>query len=260
MPTGLGSRPTFSCSHRFLHERADPCLVGGGQLRQSEGGRPHGAFIEVRLVAEAERRVPRLELLRALEEADDVAVLGISGHPVPESRRKAWRAGFDDRMKPLAYGAIRFRHLVDLREHGAFPIRIVRARAAARGRLELLDALPHRDSFLGREYLELLVDRRGVLGGLLRVLLWAHGSSRLGEFICAACLLEGIAKPFRSNRVDSLPRKDGTTGTNVTTANGSALDGRQIEPTEPVWIRQNFHLNDLPTRNRETDHGKQAPD
>jgi hypothetical protein len=29
---------------------------------------------EVRLIAEAERRVPRLELLRALEEADDIAV------------------------------------------------------------------------------------------------------------------------------------------------------------------------------------------
>src|SRR2546421_4990566 len=79
----------------------------------------------------------------------------------------------------------RFRHLVDLREHGAFPVRLVRA-GAARGRLELLDALLHRDSFLGRESLELLVDRRGVLGGLLRVLPWAHGSSRLGEFICAA--------------------------------------------------------------------------
>src|SRR6266849_2985768 len=52
-----------SSAHRFLHERADPCLFGGGQLRQSEGGRPHGAFVEVRLVAEAERRVPRFELV-----------------------------------------------------------------------------------------------------------------------------------------------------------------------------------------------------
>src|SRR3712207_8063624 len=59
-----------SSAHRFLHERADPCLFGGGQLLQREGGWPHGAFVEVRLVAEAERRVPRLELLRALEEAD----------------------------------------------------------------------------------------------------------------------------------------------------------------------------------------------
>src|SRR5437899_4847137 len=135
MPTGLRSRPTFSCSHRFLHERADPCLVAGGQLRQSEGGRPHGAFVEPRLVAEAERRVPRLELLRALEEADDLAVLGIRGHPVPESRREGWRAGFDDRMEPLADGAIRFRHFGNRREHGAFPVRLVRARAGARGRL-----------------------------------------------------------------------------------------------------------------------------
>src|SRR6266545_2866635 len=50
-------------------------LVGGGQLRQREGGRPHGAFVEVRRVLEAERRVPRVELLRAFEEADDLAVL-----------------------------------------------------------------------------------------------------------------------------------------------------------------------------------------
>src|SRR6266542_4995818 len=72
-----------SSAHRFLHERADPGLLGGGQLLQREGGWPHGAFVEVRLVAEAERRVPRLELLRALEEADDLAVLGIRRHPVP---------------------------------------------------------------------------------------------------------------------------------------------------------------------------------
>src|SRR5438094_3481597 len=148
MPTGLGSRPTFSCSHRFLHERADPCLVGGGQLRQSEGGRPHGAFIEVRLVAEAERRVPGLELLRALEEADDLAVLGISGHPVPESRRELRRAGFDDSMEPLAHDAIRLRHLRDLREHGAFLVALLRAWATARGCLLLLSALLHREAFL----------------------------------------------------------------------------------------------------------------
>src|SRR5437764_15108100 len=147
MPTGLGSRPTFSCSHRFLHERADPCLVGGGQLRESEGGGPHGAFIEVRLVAEAKRRVPRLELLPALKEADDVAVLGIRGHPVPESRREGWRAGCDDRMEPTAQGAILFRDLRDLREHDAFSVA--------------------------------LVDRDVALGGLLRLLLRALDSSRL---------------------------------------------------------------------------------
>src|SRR6267378_230672 len=160
-----------SSAHCFLHERADPCLFGGGQLRQREGDRPHGASVEVRLVAEAERRVPRVELLRALEEADDLAVLGIRGHPVPESRREGWRAGLDDRMEPLAHGAIRFRHLGDLREHGAFPVRLVRARAGARGRLHLLDALLHRGSFLVRESLVPLF-RGGTLGGLLRVLHW----------------------------------------------------------------------------------------
>ena len=103
------------------------------------------------VVAEAERRVPRVELLRALEEADDLAVLGIRGHPVPGFRREGWRAGFDDRMEPLGHGAIRFRHLGDLREHGAFPVRLVLARA--RFRLQLLGALLHRGSFLVRESL-----------------------------------------------------------------------------------------------------------
>ena len=81
MRQGRAQSRAPSSAHRLLHERADPCLVGGGQLRQREGGRPHGAFVEVRLVAEAERRVPRLELLRALEEADDLAVPGIRGIP-----------------------------------------------------------------------------------------------------------------------------------------------------------------------------------
>jgi hypothetical protein len=51
-------RPPAS-AYCFLHERADPCLFGGGQLLQREGGRPHVAFVEVCLVAEAECRVPR---------------------------------------------------------------------------------------------------------------------------------------------------------------------------------------------------------
>src|SRR5213078_4240152 len=103
-------------AHRFLHELADPCLFSGSQLLQREGDRPQGAFVEVRAVVEAERRVPRLELVRGLEEADDLAVLGIRGHPVPELRREGWRAGFDNRMEPLAQGAIRCLHLADLRE------------------------------------------------------------------------------------------------------------------------------------------------
>src|SRR5687768_12334959 len=87
LPGWINVRPTEpSSARRFLHELADPRLLGGGQLLQREGGWPHAAFVEVRLVAEAERRVPALELLRALEEADDIAVLGVRGHPVPGSR------------------------------------------------------------------------------------------------------------------------------------------------------------------------------
>src|SRR6267142_2157026 len=74
-------RRTQSSANRFLHERAHSCFFGGGQLLQREGDRPQRAFVEVRLVAEAPRRVPRFELLRALEEADDIAVLPYAGIP-----------------------------------------------------------------------------------------------------------------------------------------------------------------------------------
>src|SRR5207302_7878583 len=151
-PSGLGVEwaewRAPPSAHRLPHERADPCLFGGRQPLQREGDRPQGAFVEVRLVAEAERRVPRFELLRVLEVADDLAVLGIRGHPVPGCRREGWRAGFDDRMEPLGQPAIWFRHRGDLREHGALPVRRVR--------LQLLGALLHRGSFLVRESLELL--------------------------------------------------------------------------------------------------------
>ena len=184
---GVSTTCDQSSAHRFLHERADPRLFGGSQLLQREGDRPQGAFVEVRLVAEAERRVSGFELLRALEVADDVAVLGIRGHPVPGFRREGWRAGFDDRMKPFGHGTIRFRHRGDRRKHGAFPFRLVLVRT--RFRLQFLGASLHRGSFFVRESFGFLIDRGGALpgtacqgrcDGLLRVLLWAHRNLLVG--------------------------------------------------------------------------------
>src|SRR5881409_3740219 len=175
--TGSSFVKALTSAHRFLHERADPCLGGGGQLLQREGDRPHGALVEVRLVAEAERRVPRLELVRALEEADHIAVLGVRGHPVPGSRREGWRAGFDDGMEPLGQGPIRCRHLGNLREHVTFPVRLFGARVAARFRLQLLGALLHCGAFLVRESLDRLAGHGGARGRLPCIRLWAHRAS-----------------------------------------------------------------------------------
>src|SRR6266498_5423716 len=114
MGTSLSGKDSYLLSysaHRFLHERADLCLFGSSQLLQRENDRPQGAFVQVRRVLEAQRRVPRVELLRGLEETDDLAVLvGIRGHPIPGFRREGWRAVFDDRMKPLSHGAMWFLH------------------------------------------------------------------------------------------------------------------------------------------------------
>src|SRR5215211_3413807 len=151
-----------SSAHGLLDERADLFLFGGGQFLKREGGRPHVALVEVRPVAEAQRRVPRLELLRALEEADDLAVLGIRGHPVPGSRREVWRAAFDEGMEPLGHDAIGLRHLGNLREDVAFRVRL-----ATRG-LELLGALPHRGPFLGRESLGRFVFFAGFLSAIAK--------------------------------------------------------------------------------------------
>ena len=38
----------------------------------------------------------------------------------------------------------------------------------------------------------------------------------------------------------------------------AALDGRQMESAETLWIGEDIHLNDLPAGNREADHRKHA--
>lgn len=65
----VGSFHRRPSAHGPLHERADPCLLCGGQLLQREGDRPHGAFVEVRILVEAERHVPLLELVGVAEKS-----------------------------------------------------------------------------------------------------------------------------------------------------------------------------------------------
>jgi enamine deaminase RidA (YjgF/YER057c/UK114 family) len=94
--SAAGAGGNLACFHvrrlPVLHEvregsqcaRCDPVQLVGDRRRPARQPSRRNlvrALVEVRRVAEAERRVPRLELLRALEEADDLAVLGIRGHP-----------------------------------------------------------------------------------------------------------------------------------------------------------------------------------
>ncbi len=65
----------------------------------------------------------------------------------------------DEGMEPFGHGAVRRRHLRDLREHVAFPVRLAHTWRAARGCLPLLGALLHRGTFLGRESLGRLAGR-----------------------------------------------------------------------------------------------------
>src|SRR4029079_3177857 len=127
----------------LLHERADLLLLRVGQILDGEVRRPHGTVVEVRLVAEAERRVPRLELGRALEEADDLVVLRIGRHPGRGSGVESRGDVLADGVDPLRLVAIRLRHLGDLGEDVGLA---VLARALA-----LPSRLAHRGSLLGRE-------------------------------------------------------------------------------------------------------------
>ena len=52
-PQGEGPWQDQPSAHRLLHEGADLCLFGGGQLLEREGDRPQGTFVEVGRVVEA---------------------------------------------------------------------------------------------------------------------------------------------------------------------------------------------------------------
>ena len=73
-------------ARRSLDKLADPFLDRGGEPLQGKGGWPNIALVKVCVLLKTESGVPRLEFLAALKEADDLAVLGVSGHPVPGFR------------------------------------------------------------------------------------------------------------------------------------------------------------------------------
>ena len=102
--------------------------------------------------------------------------LAYAGIPYQVFGREDGCAVLDDRVEPLGHGAIRL-HLGDLREQGALASLPV---LSPRFRLQLLGALLHRGSFVGRESL----GRGGRRGGprrLLCGLLLSHRSTSLSD-------------------------------------------------------------------------------
>src|SRR5438046_3987205 len=143
-------RSSGSSARRLLHEGGQLLLVGGGQLRQRVRGRPHGALVQVGRILEAERGVPRFELLGALEETDDLAVLGIARHPLPGPRPEVRCGLLDDRVDPGGHGPVRSLHRLDGGDDVGFSRCPVLAHALLG--LPLPDEALHRGSFIGAEH------------------------------------------------------------------------------------------------------------
>src|SRR5215207_1175977 len=97
-------------AHGAAHELGDPLLVSLGELDEGERRRPHRAVVEVGDVVEAERGVAGLELVGALEEAHDLADLGVGRHAVPGLRSERRRMLGDDGVDALGQVTVVARH------------------------------------------------------------------------------------------------------------------------------------------------------
>jgi hypothetical protein len=82
-PKTCSRSPKTRLSQSLFYQLDNSRLVGRSRFGKREMSRPHIAVIEVRLIAETERRVPCLELLGTLEKAYDIAVLGIRTYDQP---------------------------------------------------------------------------------------------------------------------------------------------------------------------------------
>src|SRR5207249_5326238 len=82
----LGTSGAPSSARRSLDQLADLFLDVCSEPLKGKRGWPDVSVVEVCSVLETERCVSRLELLPALEKADNLAVLGVRGHPVPGFR------------------------------------------------------------------------------------------------------------------------------------------------------------------------------
>src|SRR5438445_5986893 len=163
---------TAPSAHRLFHKGGDLGLFGGSQLAERVLNRPHGAVVDFRLVAEAERLVSDFELPRVLEVTDHIAVLGVGGHSVPRFRHESRSCGCDQCVDLLGNGAIRLLHPGDSRKQLRFPI------CLGRLALERPHTLACRRLFFGAESLGCRVGRAGAIRtfpcGFVRRFGWGH--------------------------------------------------------------------------------------
>ena len=86
-------------AHRLLQERANLSFGVIGQFFQRKSSRPHVSFVEIRFIGKTKGRVSCLELLRVLEKANNISVLGVRRHAVPGFRQEYGCVSFNNGME-----------------------------------------------------------------------------------------------------------------------------------------------------------------
>src|SRR5690606_35460511 len=119
-PSNSSSGEGELSARRRLDQLLDRFFLGGVDPYDGVGGGPHVAVVEAGVTAEAEREVPLTVDLGAPEEADDLAVLGVGGLPVPQAGRQIGSGFPDESVEPRGDVPVSRRHLGDGGENSFF--------------------------------------------------------------------------------------------------------------------------------------------
>ena len=173
----------------LLEQGGDGGFFGGADGGDGVGDGPQGAGVELGGVVEAEGAVAGAELLRGLEEADDLAFgVGVGGHAVPGFGGQAGRVGVDEGMQALGQAAVGLLEGGDGGERGSLAVGLFGFG------LKLAGALLHSGLFFGGEALAGGGGFGGLLGGGLG---GAHGSLSWARLMFGGSSIASDEKPSR---------------------------------------------------------------